>query len=100
MGTLIASIFGAVWIQEHWQEVLIGLAVLIVFIIYMCAKRKKRQAAYLALPVLYIGNKSTRTVHRLNCPKISNLSQQNTVAFRSVEEVQRSGYTPCGHCKP
>lgn len=100
MFSFIATIFGAVWISEHWKELVIGLAVLCVLLVILNERKKRRRAEYLALPVLYIGNSTTRTVHRTNCQKISNLSPQNTVAFRSVEEVRRSGYTPCGHCKP
>ena len=100
MFSFIATIFGGIWISEHWKELLIGLGVLIAVIVMIHGRNKRRRAAYQALPVLYIGNSVTRTVHRTDCPKISNLSPQNAVAFRSVEEVRRSGYTPCGYCKP
>lgn len=98
MLSFIAAIFGAVWIQQHWQELLIGLGALIFLIAVLRARRKRQREAYLAMPVLFIGNKSTRVFHTCGCPKISNLSLENTVAFRTTNEVQRSGYKACGHC--
>lgn len=100
MLTFFSAIFGAMWIQENWKTIVAVLVVLVVLLIYYRQKKKQRRAAYLALPVIYIGNSATRVYHRPSCQKIAGLSQQNAVAFRTQEEVIRSGYAPCGHCKP
>jgi len=100
MFTFFATIFSAIWIQEHWKEVVVGLIVLVALISIIRIRKKRQREAYLALPVLYIGNRSTRVFHTLSCPKIENLAPENSVPFRSRLEIQRMGYKPCSHCKP
>ena len=60
--------------------------------------RKKKIAEYMALPVLYVGNKETCTYHDTTCRFLQNANKANLVNFRTREEVARSGYKPCGTC--
>ncbi len=100
MFSFIATVFSAVWIVENWKIIVSVLACIIILLIVHYKNKKKRLAAYLALPVLYIGNKTTHTFHSLNCPKLSSLAPSNAIQFRAAEEAQRYGYTPCNVCKP
>lgn len=100
MFSFFATLFSAVWIAEHWQLVVAVLAALILLAVILHRRKKARIAAYMALPVIYVGNKATRTFHRPGCSKLSSLAPLNTVHFRTVEEVQRFGYSPCNICKP
>lgn len=100
MLTFFAVIFSAAWIGKHLSEILIGLAVLILLIILMVRSRRKRRAAYLALPVQFIGNKSTKTYHAAGCPQLAKVIPENRIAFRLPEETARLGYRPCGSCSP
>ena len=100
MFSFFATVFSVVWISEHIKEVLIGLAVLLLIIILICSRRKKRRAAYLALPVRFVGNRSTKTYHAPGCPKLTQIAPANMVAFRLENETVRMGYRPCGTCNP
>ena len=100
MFSFIATIISAVWIKQHLVEVLIGLAVLILLIILLVRRSRKRRAAYLALPVQFIGNKSTKIYHAAGCPQLSKIIPENRIAFRLPDETARMGYRPCGSCSP
>lgn len=100
MFSFIASFIGVVWLMEHWVEVLIVFVLLIACILIVHHNRKKRREAYLALPVLYVGNKSTHVYHLPSCKYVAGLAPFNTVLFRTQDEVVRSGYSRCNVCKP
>lgn len=100
MASFFAYLIGGVWIAEHWQIVVAVLAALILLIVILHRRKKARMAAYLALPVIYVGNKSTHTFHRPGCSTLSSLAPANTIHFRTVDEVRRYGYSPCNICKP
>lgn len=100
MFSFFAYLIGGVWIIEHWKIVVSVLAALILLIVIHHRRKKARLAAYLALPVIYIGNKSTHVYHCPACSSLANLAPVNTIHFRAVEEVQRFGYSPCNICKP
>ncbi len=46
----------------------------------------------------YIGNKSSKKFHRLNCSGLPK--EKNKVFFKSREDAVYDGYTPCETCKP
>lgn len=96
----IFSLVAITWIVEHIKEVLIGLAVLILLIILLAVHHRKRRRAYLALPVMLIGNRSTKVYHDPYCRKLSGANPANLVGFRLEREVARSGYSPCAICHP
>lgn len=100
MFSFIAYVVGAVFVARNWPYVVAALVAIIAFLMYRHRKKKKQLEAYLALPVIYVGNKSTHTFHRPGCSKLSSLAPANTVYFRVVEENRRYGYTPCNICKP
>lgn len=98
MFSFIATILSLKFISEHLAEFCIGLVVFIGLIIFLVARSRKRRAAYLALPIIYVGNKSTRTYHLQSCTTLKNVNPNNLVAFRTSQEVARSGYKPCAKC--
>ncbi len=98
MFTMIASVVSLVWIQEHLPLVLGILAALIVLIIVLHRRRKKKRQAYLALPVQFLANKSTRVYHAAGCPQLSRVSQANLVAIRLPAETRHM--RPCSSCCP
>lgn len=100
MFSFLAAIFGAVWIQEHKTEVIVALAVIVALVVFLIVRRKRKQAAYLALPVIYIGNKATKTYHCPDCRMVSGIAPANRVGFRLRGEPERFGFTRCGSCKP
>ena len=100
MLSFLATIFSIKFLVENWQVVLAVLVALIIIIIMISRSRKKKRAAYLALPVLYYGNRSTCTYHTTRCSKLEDVNPVNLVAFRHPDEVKRAGYKPCGICKP
>ena len=100
MFSFIASIIGIKFIIDHLTEVFLFVAGIIVFIIYIVVRNKKRRAAYLALPVLYIGNKETKTYHSTHCQMLSKSNPSNLVQFRSCDNPTMYGYKPCSLCKP
>lgn len=48
----------------------------------------------------YVGNKSSKKFHRLDCPWAKKISERNRVYFKTREEAIKQGYTPCSVCKP
>lgn len=95
-----AAIFSAAWISKHLTEVLVALVALILVIILMVRRQRKRRAAYLALPVQFIGNRATKTYHAAGCPQMAKIIPENRIAFRLPAETVRLGYRPCGTCSP
>lgn len=100
MFSLIAYIVSFVWIQQHLAIVLIVVAAIILLISIRIHNNKKRRAAYLALPVQFIGNKATKTYHAAGCPQLPKILPENRIAFRLPAETARLGYRPCGSCSP
>lgn len=50
--------------------------------------------------VSYIGNKSTKKLHRLSCSSVDDMKEKNKVEFTSKEAALNKGYQPCKRCKP
>ena len=100
MFTFIATIFSAKFLIENWKIILAVVVGLIIVIVLIVKNNKKKRAAYLALPVIAVGNKTTCTYHRCDCSAVKGANPLNLVAFRYQEEIRRSGYKPCGICKP
>lgn len=48
----------------------------------------------------YVGNKSSRKFHKLDCPWAKRISERNRVYFKTKEEAIKQGYIPCSVCKP
>lgn len=94
MFNFIALFAGFIWIQQHpalTAAIAIGI---IAFIAWLIRRRK----AYLALPIIFLGNKTTRTYHTRSCTQLKQISPLNLVAFRQPKELR--GYKPCSLCKP
>lgn len=100
MFTFFATIFSVKLLAENWKMIALILLVLLVFIVVLAWRRKKRRAAYLALPVIGIGNRSTHVYHRCDCPKIQSAGPLNLISFRHPNEIAKSGYQPCKYCNP
>ncbi len=100
MVSFFTYLIGGAWIIKHWKVIVTVLVVLTLLLLIRHRRKKARLAAYLALPVIYVGNKSTHVYHCPACSSIANLSPANTVHFRAADEVRRFGYSPCNICKP
>lgn len=100
MFTFLATIFSVKFLMENWKIVLAVVCAIIFIIFLIVRNRKKKRAAYLALPVLFIGNKTTCTYHRCNCSKLQGANPLNLISFRHPDEIRRLGYKPCQICKP
>lgn len=48
----------------------------------------------------YVGNKSSKKFHKLDCPWAKKISERNRVYFKTREEAIKQGYIPCSVCKP
>lgn len=96
----IATIVSLAWIAEHFALFLSILAGLVLLIIFIVHRSRKRRRAYLSLPVIFIGNKATKTYHVTDCSQLSKAAPLNLVAFRLRQEVIRYGYKPCSICRP
>lgn len=100
MFSFFASVFTLVWIQEHLALVIGILAALIILIVLLVIRSRRRRRAYLALPVIFIGNKATRTYHDPSCPQLRRALTANLVNLRLPKEAARFRFTPCGSCHP
>lgn len=100
MFQFIAILVSATWLVDNWPIVVAVLVVVVLLIAARISQKRAARAAYLALPVIYIGNKSTHVYHCPQCEKLNSLAAANAVYFRTVDEVRRYGYTPCNICKP
>jgi micrococcal nuclease len=47
-----------------------------------------------------VGNRNTRTFHRLTCPLAKRIRPHNRVRFRNAEAALQAGYHPCRECRP
>lgn len=45
-----------------------------------------------------IGNKTSKKYHRPDCPGYRDMSEQNRVFFKTVEEAEAAGYKRAGNC--
>ena len=50
--------------------------------------------------VKYIGNKSSRVFHRLDCNSVRTMKEKNKLELYSREEAIEKGYKPCSSCLP
>jgi methylphosphotriester-DNA--protein-cysteine methyltransferase len=48
--------------------------------------------------ICYGANIRLKIYGRLDCASGKRIKRSNRVFFLSVEEAQRAGYRPCGHC--
>lgn len=48
----------------------------------------------------YVGNKSSKKFHKLDCSWAKKIGEPNRVYFKTREEAIKQGYTPCQVCKP
>lgn len=51
-----------------------------------------------AIPLCYIGNRSTHKVHRSDCSYLPN--EENRVYYDDLEDALAAGYEPCQRCHP
>jgi micrococcal nuclease len=47
-----------------------------------------------------IGNRNTRTFHRLNCPLARRISPRNRIRFPNADAALQAGFHPCRECQP
>lgn len=100
MFSFFATIFSLVWIQQHLPLVIGIVAAIFVLFVFLIRRHRKRIRAYLALPIMFIGNKATRIYHCADCPQLARSIPQNRVFFRLRQESERLGYSPCQICHP
>ena len=98
MFSAIASVVAIKWIIEHWIISAAVFVIIVALVVMAGKKRRQRRAAYMALPVLYIGNRDTCVYHSTSCRTLEKANRSNLIAFRTIDEVKRSGYKPCGTC--
>ena len=98
MFSAIATFAGVKWIIDHWMISAAVFVLIIVLVVLARRRRKQRIAAYMALPVLFVGNRETCVYHSTTCRTLEKENRRNLVAFRTLDEVKRSGYKPCGTC--
>jgi methylphosphotriester-DNA--protein-cysteine methyltransferase len=48
----------------------------------------------------FVGNKSTKKFHTMQCEWGKKISPKNRVVFHSVAEAEKAGYVACKVCKP
>ena len=75
------------------SEILLTLG--LVFILIFIAKKKEAKK-----PIVYLGNRSTKTYHLRTCPTLSKIGEGHLVGFHSAEEAQKQGYRRCNTCQP
>ena len=98
---LVVGVTAFTYLWDKYKTIIVAVFCLIVFLIVRAVvKNKQRRAAYLALPVISIGNASTKTYHCPSCRQIENANRNNLIAFRHPSEPVRAGYKPCNICKP
>lgn len=49
-------------------------------------------------PGAFVGNRSSRIVHRAGCPFERRMSGVNRMEFRTLDEARGGGYRPCRRC--
>lgn len=94
----IGALFG--FLRDNWPRLIGGIVVIVGLVIFLAVRRKKAREAYLAMPVLWIGNAGTKVVHSVACNQVANIARENRVAFRTAAEVQQAGYKRCNICNP
>lgn len=56
--------------------------------------------AALAQSKPYVGNKSSKKFHVVDCEWAKKMNPKNRVEFASVEEAEKPGYIACKICRP
>ena len=49
---------------------------------------------------LFVGSKSSKKFHTMQCASGKKISEKNRIVFHSVAEASKAGYKPCKICKP
>jgi len=49
---------------------------------------------------LFVGSKSSKKFHTMQCAAGKKISEKNRVVFHSAAEAEKAGYKPCKICKP
>lgn len=96
VGSFMAFLFFAflfVKLKDYWPYVL-GAAVLVFILIFIAKKKEAKK------PIVYLGNRSTKTYHLRTCPTLSKIGEGHLVGFHSAEEAQKQGYRRCNTCQP
>ena len=57
-----------------------------------------QEPAALDVPAAYVGNRKSQVFHRASCEALP--SPGNRVFFKTAEDAEKEGYTPCPRCKP
>ncbi|GEM_PF-1763082 len=48
----------------------------------------------------FVASKDSTKYHLADCGVAKNIKPENQVCFKTQEEAQKAGYSPCGICKP
>lgn len=81
------------WLKDYWPYFL-G-AVVLLFLLIVIGKKKEAKK-----PIVYLGNRSTKTYHLRTCPTLSKIGEGHMIGFHSAEEAQKQGYRRCNICQP
>lgn len=49
--------------------------------------------------IRYAGNRRLKIYGTLKCKSGKRMKKENRVFFTSIEEAEKEGYRPCGHCR-
>lgn len=96
LGAIVIIIIAGVAItklKDYWPYILGGAALLLLLIVIGKKQSAKR-------PIVYIGNRGTKTYHKKSCQTLESIGSGNMIGFHSSEEARRAGYRPCNICKP
>lgn len=47
----------------------------------------------------YVASRNGSKYHRISCPGVKQMSEQNKIYFTSVTEAEAAGYQPAANCK-
>jgi competence protein ComEC len=48
----------------------------------------------------YAASKKSKAFHKISCPHVGTIKEENLIYFQSLEEAQKSGRRGCKQCKP
>jgi len=76
------------------QASVVAWAVLCILFLLMAGSLAAQQEK------LFVGSKSSKKFHTMQCASGKKISEKNRVVFRTAAEAEKAGYKPCKICKP
>jgi hypothetical protein len=64
------------------------------------AAAKTAAPAPTPITTAYVGNKSSKVLHKSTCRLVASMKDSNKVPFATKEEALKVGYKPCKVCNP